>query len=186
MNVQSLPSMTVDQFFDWCATQERRFELVGGVPRMQPYVKHNHSTVVMNLSALLWNGIDRNAYHIATSDFGVETGEKILRFPDVLVFAADTAPAARVAAKPVLIVEVLSDSTHHIDFGDKRHEYLALDSLDSYLVLSQEKPHVWLWSRGGDGAWPDDPVILEGMKADLALPLFGLTIPLSAIYAGVN
>ena len=186
MNVQSLPSMTVDQFFDWCATQERRFELVGGKPRMQPYVKHNHSTIVMNLSGTLWQRLHTDLYHIATSDFGVGTGDKLIRFPDVMVFRADTAPEARVAADPILIAEVLSETTLHVDFGEKRHEYLALDSLDSYLVLAQDKPAIWQWSRDADGKWPDDPVILEGLTAELVLTRFGLTVPLSRIYAGVN
>lgn len=186
MNVQSLPSMTIDRFFHWSAAQDRRYELVEGVPRMLPYVTHNHSTIVMNLSGHLWRGLDPSRYHVGCADFAVETSSGNLRFPDVVVFRADVDGKARTVADPVVLAEVLSDSTKHIDFGDKKQEYLLLESLRAYIVLEQNQPLIWIWKRTAEGEWPVNPTILEGGEAELRLVDFDQVILLSAIYAGVN
>lgn len=186
MNVRSLPSMTIDQFFVWYETQERKYEFVGGTPRMLPCVKRNHTTVAMNLSGILWQSVGSGEYLVGCSDFAVETPNGNLRFPDIVMFGADVPGSALRTSHPTLIVEILSDTTQHLDFGEKKQEYLAIENVREYIVLEQDKPVVWLWARDKDGEWPDDPVILEGNKAILTLDRFGITIPLSAIYAGVN
>ena len=186
MNIRSVPPMTVDQFFDWYATQDNKFELVGGLAHMQPYVTRNHARITSNLIHQFRLVLGDDRYDVVATDFAIQTGPSTVRFPDLIVEPYGGPGDERITHEPLIVVEILSESTKHVDFGEKLNEYRMLGGLQHYLILAQEKPHVWLWSRGGDGAWSDDPVILEGMKADLALPLFGLTIPLSAIYAGVN
>lgn len=186
MNVQSLPRMTPEAFFDWSARQERRYELVDGVARMQPYVKFNHTRVVRNLMLLMHGALDPARYEVAAVDFAVRVNADSLRFPDLVVVTAGTDGHARETNTPLLVVEVLSESTMHVDFGDKRHEYLQLASLGTYLIAAQDKPHLWCWSRQDDGTWPDDPVQMEDAAGRLDLPRLQIALPVAAIYQGVN
>lgn len=135
MNVQSLPSMTIDQFFDWYETQERRYELVEGAPRMQPYVKRNHARIVTNIIHGLMGCLDSEGYEVIATDFAIRTGPSTVRFPDIIVEQRG-AGDDREARQPLIVMEILSESTQHVDFGEKRHEYLGLESLNSYLVLA--------------------------------------------------
>ena len=43
---------------------------------------------------------------------------------------------------PTVLIEVLSDSTQHVDRGIKRRNYLRLPSLRTYLLVSQDYPAV--------------------------------------------
>jgi Uma2 family endonuclease len=77
---------------------------------------------------------------------------------------------------------VLSPSTSTVDLGDKVAEYLELPSLLAYLVFSQDEPKAWMWVRGEAGF---SPIVLAGRDAIIEVPALGVSLPLSAIYAGI-
>ena len=84
----------------------------------------------------------------------------------------------------VLLVEILSPSSANDDFGDKQREYLALSSLQAYLIVAQDKVCAWLWLRGEDG-FPEKPEVIEDLDATLAIAALDITLTLRAIYRGV-
>ena len=183
MNIQSRPTMTVDAFFDWSERQERRYELVDGVPRMLPWVKRNHSTIVSNLDFALQSRLDRALYAVRQGDFAVVTGPGSIRYADVLVEPSGGDGHERTTERAVFIAEVLSESTTHVDFGPKREEYLGLAALDNYLILSQDKPRAWHWTRDPAGEWPTDPVLIASGPIEIAT--IGVTFDLAELYLGV-
>jgi Uma2 family endonuclease len=83
---------------------------------------------------------------------------------------------------PKLIVEVLSPSTEH--YGPKFRRYLECPTLDEYVLVTQDQPHVQSYFRQPEGRWPFTPV----MKIEETITLRSLEIelPLSEIYAGVE
>jgi Uma2 family endonuclease len=186
MNVQSQPTMTVDAFFRWAENRPEKYELVNGVPCMLPWVKLNHSRIVTNLTIELAKQLDRDRLEVVTSDFGVRVGQNSVRFPDLMVLPAGTAGDSRETDGPLLIVEILSDSTMHADFGEKRREYLTLQTLKAYVIVAQEKRHAWCWARDCEGDWPADPAQVVESGAEIEIAALGLSIPLETIYVGVN
>ena len=58
-----------------------------------------------------------------------------------------------VLLNPNLIVEVLSDSTEAYDRGEKFALYRQLPSLQEYLLVSQSRVGVELYTRGQDDRW---------------------------------
>src|SRR5690606_17602606 len=91
---------------------------------------------------------------------------------------------ALATSQPLLVAEVLSESSITDDFGQKAADYLGIASLRHYIVLSQDEARIWLWSRGEGGEWlkpqtfaqADGPVDLDGL---------GVTLDLNRLYAGV-
>jgi Uma2 family endonuclease len=57
------------------------------------------------------------------------------------------------ATNPVLIVEVLSDSTEAYDRGQKFAHYRRLPSLREYLLVSQREPRLESYRRTAAGEW---------------------------------
>lgn len=51
---------------------------------------------------------------------------------------------------PVLIIEVLSDSTRRFDLNEKKDSYLTIPSLKNYVVLEQSVPEAIVFRRAGD------------------------------------
>jgi Uma2 family endonuclease len=54
---------------------------------------------------------------------------------------------------PVVIVEVLSDSTERYDRGDKFEQYETIASLRDYVLVSQKKVRIEHFHRQDDGTW---------------------------------
>ena len=48
---------------------------------------------------------------------------------------------------PVVLIEVLSESTSDYDCGCKFEFYRTLPSLKEYLTVAQDKPHIEHWTR---------------------------------------
>jgi Uma2 family endonuclease len=85
----------------------------------------------------------------------------------------------RAAINPILLAEVLSDSTEAWDRGGKFAHYRRLPSLQYYLLVSQEPQRVELYSRSTEGAWT---LTEYAPGTSVPLPLLGVTLPVDALY----
>jgi Uma2 family endonuclease len=85
-----------------------------------------------------------------------------------------------VLLNPVLVIEVLSDSTEKYDRGDKFLHYRRIESLREYVLVSQKEANVETFVREGD-FWRATSV--EGLDGSLVLPSLELEIPMRRIYA---
>jgi Uma2 family endonuclease len=77
-------------------------------------------------------------------------------YPDISVVcgALETSASDRNAMiNPILLVEVLSDSTEAYDRGEKFAHYRRLPSLREYLLLSQHEPRIESFRKNAQGIW---------------------------------
>jgi Uma2 family endonuclease len=88
-----------------------------------------------------------------------------------------------VLTNPVLIVEVLSPGTEHLDKEEKRNAYQKIPSLKEYLIASQDAPHVILYRRQGRRWVRQD---FGDLHASLELSSIGRRILMSDIYEGIT
>ncbi len=101
-------------------------------------------------------------------------------YPDVLVTCDEDDGDACVKRKPCLIAEVLSPSTEAVDRGEKLLNYQKLETLQAYVLLSQDLPRVEIYRRLADG-WRYE---LKEAGATLTLPCVGLELPLDRLFEG--
>ncbi len=80
---------------------------------------------------------------------------------------------------PVLLIEVLSDSTEGCDRRKKFDLYRRMESLREYVLVSQKEPRVGRHVRQGD-FWRHSTV--EGLDASLPLTSVGIEIPMGWLY----
>jgi len=103
-------------------------------------------------------------------------------YPDVRVVCGppqfDTGDCLR---NPVIVVEVLSESTSAYDRGAKFFHYRRLSSLLHYVLIEQNALLVEHYARQPNGLWT---LVGEHTSRDhvLALDPPGVTIPLADIY----
>ena len=86
--------------------------------------------------------------------------------------------------KPKLLVEVLSPATEAYDRGGKFASYRQIDSLQEYLLLSQDAARAETFLRQPDGAWRYLAVF--GAEAFVQLASLGVQVRLAELYAGVE
>lgn len=129
------------------------FAMVGAAPDGG---EPKHSLIANNIGALLRNALlskdcmvfnSDAKYHIATSNVSC--------YPDVSVIcgAAERSDKdARALSNPLLLVEVLSETTAAVstaayDQGAKFHTYSQLSSLREYVLVEQEEQRVQVFYR---------------------------------------
>jgi Uma2 family endonuclease len=186
VNVRPELRMSKAAFIEWDAGEGQRCELVGGRVVMMPRPSENHGIIVTNLVVLLRTRLDRKQWTVI-AEFGLDTGPETLRYPDIVVYPAGGSNNRYTTTTPILLAEVLSPSNAETDFGDKAAEYLELPSLLTYVVLSQDGPKAWMWSRPSTSSrFSGAPKVISG--AEDVIPVSGLVLelPMAEIYAGIQ
>lgn len=85
---------------------------------------------------------------------GKALGDRPCRIVSVVCGKAEVdAEDAHALVNPVLIVEVLSDSSEAYDRGEKAAHYRHIPSLEEYVLVSQHRPRIEIWRRNEAGRW---------------------------------
>lgn len=103
-------------------------------------------------------------------------------YPDVQATCQPNPPNDTFQDYPVIIVEVISESTRRTDEGEKLHGYCALPSLENYLLVESDRALVIGYRRTPDGFRRE---VHSGLKAVIALPAIEAELPLEEIYERV-
>jgi Uma2 family endonuclease len=144
-----------DTFLDWEAQQAEKHEYLGGEVFAMVGARREHVVVALNLAAALKQRLRGGPCQAYVSDLKlrVEAADAFF-YPDVMVScdAGDQA-AALFVTQPVLIVEVLSDSTAAFDRGDKFAAYRTLESLQEYVLVDIPARRVEVFRHREDGDW---------------------------------
>lgn len=175
-------------FAEWVANQSDleglKLELSRGrIVVMQLGMSLFHNRISRALVRLLETLLQPEAWEIYFNDFAVVTPVGA-RYPDIMVEPVRTDQRAYAGQNSVFLAEILSPSDPDRDFVEKTEEYTGTTSLGEYLILSQGKPKVWLWSRGAD-AWPRFPRPIEGRDAMVRIAGLDIELPLAEIYRGI-
>ena len=177
---ETLTLWTAEQFLDWVVEQEGRYELIDGhVVQMMAGAKKRHNIVAGNVARSLAEQLADGPCIPFQSDMAVAVSSDRVRYPDVVVDCDNADEDVTRAQEPVVVVEVLSDRTRHLDMLDKLEEYHAVPSIRHILIVETRHVSVELHTREGEG-WTrrrvDDP---DGALDLLAL---GVRLALADIY----
>jgi Uma2 family endonuclease len=141
----------------------------------------SHAAIQRNLAIAIGGRLRGRPCRFYGSDLKIELAGKI-RCPDGFVVCSPVPPRATLVSDPVVIFEVLSNSTARIDLVTKNHEYAALPSVRRYVVLSQDEQGGTMFERVGED-W-----VGHLLPADfvLRMPEIGIDVPLAEFYEGVE
>ncbi len=177
---------TEDEYLEFERTSVGRWEYVGGKIRAMSGGSADHSTIALNVGATLRAAISFQGCRVFGSDMKVHTNSGTNTFPDISVVCGPlTFHRGRkdILTNPVLVVEVLSDSTEAYDRGEKFLHYQTIPSLTDYLLVSQDEARVQLFTRVGN-LW--QPREVTGRAGEIYLPSVDMTLALSDAYALID
>ena len=173
-------TFSIDDYLVLEHTAAIRHELVDGQLYAMVGATDSHNLIVQGLAAALRTRLKGSGCRVFTETVKVKIGDNI-RYPDVFVTcdARDNDPLIKM--RPVLVAEVLSDTTRRRDQEEKRDEYRRINSVRHYVLLEQSSASARCWTREDD-AWTLSRTATDG---ELALTTFDCKIPLTEIYEEV-
>ncbi|MBF0226929.1 MAG: Uma2 family endonuclease [Desulfobacterales bacterium] len=150
------------------------FAMAGGTP--------NHNRIILNVAGSLNSEfkIKNKACESFASDVRVEIEQdKHYVYPDVFVICGDLEFAQNrrdTITNPILIVEVLSDSTKDYDRGSKFTSYRKIKTLKDYLLIDQKNIHIEYFFKQDSGIWGlkeyfslTDTISLYSIQVDIVI-----------------
>jgi Uma2 family endonuclease len=180
--MSALPKlMTVEDFLDWEERQEERYEYDGVTVQAMTGGTAAHAAIQVNLLTVLRNCLKGKPCRPFGSELKLRLASSV-RYPDAFVVCAPVAPTATYVTDPVVIFEVLSESTAWRDLGVKNMEYQATPSARRYVALHQTTVAAEVFYRTEDGDWKHQFISGDGV---LAMPEIEVSIALSEIYEDV-
>lgn len=140
----------------------------------------SHGRIISNLMRELGNRLADSPCEVFSTDLRLAVNPAgMYTYPDVMVVCGDPITIDKhrdTIVNPIVIVEVLSDSTKNYDRGQKFQYYRMLSSLKEYVTIAQDEVHVERHIRGNAGEWIltefeklEDVVELQSVNASLAL-----------------
>lgn len=157
---------------------ETRSEYFRGEIFAMAGASYEHTVITANLVRELGQQLRGRGCTVHSTDLRVAVRSRTFyTYPDVVVICGKPQfvdDQRDIIENPVMIVEVLSESTKHYDRGRKFESYRTLTSLVEYLTVAQDKVFIEQWTRQSDGHWllseysdPAATVALHSINAQL-------------------
>ena len=184
---QKVRAYTLEDYFELDESAEFHYEYHNGEVFAMAGGTYNHALISGNIIGELHAALKGKNCSVTPSDAKVQIqSENSYVHPDVMVICGEPEfmkGRTDTVKNPVLVIEVLSDTTTEYDRGEKFAKYRKLDSLREYVLVSQKKRLVEPFFKNDDGIW----TIGERVKdKNLHLHSLGISISLEDIYARVT
>ena len=186
----SLPARRLfsDDEYLWLERAARhRSELINGEIYAMSGASLPHNVITVNVAGELRQRLKGKPCQAMASDLRVQisaTGAYV--YPDVVVVCDE--PVLRpdghldTLTNPTLVVEVLSSSTEAYDRDEKAAHYRRLSSLREYVLVAQDRPHVEVYRRRGDGGAEWVLSEADGVNETIQLASIGCDLALAEVY----
>ncbi|MGE3540525.1 MAG: Uma2 family endonuclease [Candidatus Tectimicrobiota bacterium] len=157
MSVQRQPYLTPEEYLALERTAEYKSEYFAGELFAMAGASERHVSIVANLMYMLVGQLKGRSCKAYANDLRLQvrpTG--LYTYPDVLVVCGTPRFADEqqdTLLNPVVLMEVLSESTEAYDRGKKFDHYRALPSVSDYLLISQDQHKIEHFVRQPDNRW---------------------------------
>jgi Uma2 family endonuclease len=181
MSLRPKPTLSFEEWLEGeRAALDGRSEFVDGEVFAMTGGSLAHSAIASNINREISIQLKGRPCQVYASDVKVLIrAANAGKYPDLVALCGEPElldERRDVLLNPSLIVEVLSDTTEAYDRGDKFALYRQLPSLQEYLLVSQNRVGVELYTRGQDDRWTltdysalTDRVPLASIECTLAL-----------------
>lgn len=148
----------------------------------------NHNSIIINLIANLKFGLRGKNYSLFTSD--VRLWIPLTRryvYPDIMVIQGEPVYQENnptIVTNPLVIIEVLSNSTQDYDRGGKFLLYRSIPGFREYILIDQYSYHIEQFAKNSKSKW--ELTEYDSEESVLTLESVEFQIPLKEIYEGIQ
>lgn len=162
-----------------------RYEMIDGLIYAMSGGLVNHSRIIRSLLRRIDIHLANSPCEVFAENIQVKLKERIARsdyvYPDLVVDCSPERRENNMLTTPKLVVEVLSTSTRHKDENAKFHAYIAVPTIEEYVIVEQEVAKVEIQRRRTN--WAIEKFILGD---EITFESIGLTVKIADIYERVE
>src|ERR1051326_7136539 len=142
--------LSVEDYLADEEASEVKHEYVGGSVYAMAGVTKEHNFIALYIYKAVRPHLRGGPCKTFVADVKVRLhflGEDVFYYPDVMVGCdpLDTEPLY--LRYPKLLIEVSSDSTERLDRREKRWAYQAIETLEEYMIVAQDRVEVTIFQR---------------------------------------
>ena len=184
MTAQPRPKLTYAQYLEREATSVEKHDFINGEIYAMAGGTIEHGALAGAIFSEIRSALSTKPCRPFTSDVRIRvetTGATF--YPDVSVVCGqlETSPADQHAiTNPMVIVEVLSESTEAYDRGAKAFHYRRIPSLKEYVLVGQTERRIEVQRLNAQGVWE---LHFAGPAERFELTSLGISLSVDAIYA---
>jgi Uma2 family endonuclease len=149
---------TLEEYFELDRNSEANFEYFHGEVFEMSGVSPNHATIEVNLISNLSSVAREKGCRVFPANLRVKVPAlPTYRYPDLSVVCGEVKfeeiGGLQCLVNPILIVEVLSESTAEYDTNEKFRLYKSIETFREYLLISQERPEISHFLKQNNRFW---------------------------------
>lgn len=177
-----------EQYLELEETAEYKSEYIDGEIIPMTRGTTNHNKIALNFCANFKFNMKGKNYEIYINDVRLWISKyRRYTYPDIMIIEGQPIYEAKSNAtvtNPILIIEVLSESTKNYDQGEKFKAYRSLESLQEYILIDQYNFSVEQCVRQSFQEWKFTEY--QGKNEILKLEKINFQLPFSDIYEGIT
>ncbi|MBR8828411.1 MAG: Uma2 family endonuclease [Gomphosphaeria aponina SAG 52.96 = DSM 107014] len=179
-----LQYLTPDEYLKLELERDFRHEYIAGQVYAMSGTSEEHNIIAGNIYMKLRNHLQGKGCKVFMSDMKARIESlDIFYYPDILVTCNPEDRGKYFKNKPCLIVEVISPSTARTDRNEKLYNYGEIESLQEYVLVSQDQMRVEIYRKNNQGDWLREIINNEGV---INIESVGLEITMAEIYEDIN
>lgn len=173
-------SLPVSEYLRLEDAAEFRSEYIDGQMVAMAGGTLNHALNSSNLVRELGNALQHSDCKVFGSDMRIRTSPSgLYTYADAAVGCGRLEVVDNTLANPVLITEVLSESTEAYDRGRKFGWYRQIESLRDYMLVDQNKAQIEHFYKEREGVWRMEEY--STLSAILVISSLNVAVPVSGI-----
>ncbi len=187
MSQPALKRVTPEEYLALEEQAEYKSEYFAGKIFAMAGASYEHNSIVMNIISAAGPKVRDSKCRLHGLDLRLWIEEKdVFTYPDVMIICGEPEfyfDRNDTVTNPLIIIEVLSESTKNYDRGEKFEMYRAISTLREYVLIDQNRVHVERFVKTESGwvlsEWNDAGATVQFVSVDFHMPI-------SDIYRGIE
>jgi Uma2 family endonuclease len=179
---------SIEEYFALEEQAEYRSEYCDGEVFVMAGSSANHNRITLNTASFLNTALAEKDCEVFVNDLRVQLEkQRYYTYPDILIICGEpifVEGRQDTVANPILIIEVLSESTKDYDRGSKFAAYRNITTLREYILIDQDEIHIEAFVKDDAGTWrlrdyfeQDEALVFESLH---------LTLPIQQLYQRIK
>lgn len=181
-----LELISVEDYLAGELTSDVKYEYRGGYVYAVAGASTIHNRVATTLIGLLFSQLRGKVCEVFNSDMKLRVQfptHTRFYYPDAMVVCDPNASNQAYQDTPVIVAEVISNTTRRIDEYEKHEAYLTIPSLSAYILIETTKPRIVIHRRTSSGFVTE---VYDGLTSIAPLPAIQAELVLAELYERVN